>query len=76
MKSAKFEDFLNKKWPIVKRFGLEGSDMMIPAVKRITDVSNAGGVISVVIGMAQSGRLDILANVCRSLETMLCHELD
>jgi len=65
IRSAEFENFLAKKWSSEKRFGLEGCEVMIPALKHIIDVSNALGVESVVMGMPHRGRLNVLANVCR-----------
>ncbi|VDN02539.1 unnamed protein product [Thelazia callipaeda] len=65
IRSTKFEEFLAKKWPSEKRFGLEGCEVLIPAVKQVIDSSSAAGVDSVVIGMPHRGRLNILANVCR-----------
>ena len=60
-----FEGFLKKKFPSEKRFGLEGVEMMIPAMKTVIDESTKFGVESVVMGMPHRGRLNVLANVCR-----------
>ncbi|KAK5980742.1 Oxoglutarate dehydrogenase, partial [Trichostrongylus colubriformis] len=72
IRSTKFEDFLAKKWPSEKRFGLEGCEVLIPALKQVIDTSSSLGVDSVVIGMPHRGRLNVLANVCRQpLSTIL-----
>ncbi|CAI4227877.1 unnamed protein product [Auanema sp. JU1783] len=72
IRSTKFEEFLAKKWPSEKRFGLEGCEVLIPAIKQIIDTSSSLGVDSVVIGMPHRGRLNVLANVCRQpLSTIL-----
>jgi 2-oxoglutarate dehydrogenase E1 component len=72
IRSTKFEDFLAKKWPSEKRFGLEGCEVLIPAIKQVIDQSSAMGVDSVVIGMPHRGRLNVLSNVCRQpLSTIL-----
>ncbi|XP_037934155.1 2-oxoglutarate dehydrogenase, mitochondrial isoform X5 [Teleopsis dalmanni] len=60
-----FEAFLAKKYSSEKRFGLEGCEMMIVALKEIIDVSTDLGVESVIMGMPHRGRLNTLANVCR-----------
>lgn len=60
-----FEVFLAKKFQSEKRFGLEGGEMMIPAMKQLIDVSTKLGVESVIMGMPHRGRLNTLANVCR-----------
>ncbi|XP_021944060.1 2-oxoglutarate dehydrogenase, mitochondrial isoform X2 [Folsomia candida] len=59
------EAFLAKKWSSEKRFGLEGCEMLIPAMKQIIDRSTEFGVESVIMGMPHRGRLNVLANVCR-----------
>lgn len=64
-RSTKFEEFLAKKWVSEKRFGLEGCEVLIPAMKAIIDRSSELGVDSFVMGMPHRGRLNILANVCR-----------
>ncbi|KAI1285828.1 2-oxoglutarate dehydrogenase, mitochondrial [Halotydeus destructor] len=64
-RSTKFEEFLAKKWVSEKRFGLEGCEVLIPAMKAIIDRSSELGVDSYVMGMPHRGRLNVLANVCR-----------
>ena len=51
VRATMFEDFLKLKWPSEKRFGLEGCEVLIPAMKQIIDYSNEYGVDSFVIGM-------------------------
>ncbi|XP_060516610.1 2-oxoglutarate dehydrogenase complex component E1 isoform X3 [Cylas formicarius] len=60
-----FESFLARKWSSEKRFGLEGCEMLIPAMKTVIDKSTELGVESIVMGMPHRGRLNVLANVCR-----------
>ncbi|XP_053689506.1 2-oxoglutarate dehydrogenase complex component E1-like isoform X4 [Sabethes cyaneus] len=60
-----FEAFLAKKFSSEKRFGLEGCEIMIPAMKEVIDVSTKLGVESIIMGMPHRGRLNVLANVCR-----------
>src|SRR5699024_9933152 len=38
-RSHKFEEFLAKKWSSEKRFGLEGCEVLIPAMKEVIDNS-------------------------------------
>ena len=47
----RFEEFLAKKFISEKRFGLEGCEVLIPAMKCIIDESNKRGVDSFIIGM-------------------------
>eukprot|EP00118_Oscarella_pearsei_P028876 m.3177 g.3177 ORF g.3177 m.3177 type:complete len:996 (+) comp9096_c0_seq1:289-3276(+) len=65
IRSTRFEEFLAKKWPSEKRFGLEGCEVLIPALKQIIDRSSEVGVNSFVLGMPHRGRLNVLANVAR-----------
>lgn len=65
IRSTGFENFLAKKWSSEKRFGLEGCDILIPAMKTIIDRSTEHGVESIIMGMPHRGRLNVLANVCR-----------
>lgn len=61
----RFESFLARKYSSEKRFGLEGCEILIPAMKTVIDKSTELGVESVVMGMPHRGRLNVLANVCR-----------
>ncbi|KAL0903431.1 hypothetical protein M5K25_027810 [Dendrobium thyrsiflorum] len=63
--SSQFENFLAKKWPAQKRFGLEGAETLIPGMKEMFDRSSDLGVESIVIGMPHRGRLNVLGNVVR-----------
>lgn len=54
-----------KKFSSEKRFGLEGCEILIPAMKEIIDGSTKLGVESIIMGMPHRGRLNVLANVCR-----------
>uniref|UniRef100_A0A672QXS7 oxoglutarate dehydrogenase (succinyl-transferring) n=1 Tax=Sinocyclocheilus grahami TaxID=75366 RepID=A0A672QXS7_SINGR len=70
---SRFEDFLARKWSSEKRFGLEGCEVLIPALKMIIDKSSEAGVESVIMGMPHRGRLNVLANVVRKdLDQIFC----
>ncbi|RXM91380.1 2-oxoglutarate dehydrogenase, mitochondrial [Acipenser ruthenus] len=72
-RSPSFEEFLQRKWSSEKRFGLEGCESLIPALKTIIDRSSANGVDNVIMGMPHRGRLNVLANVIRKeLEQIFC----
>ena len=51
MFNCRFEDFLSKKFPSEKRFGLEGCEVLIPGLKAMIDQSTERGVDSFIIGM-------------------------
>ncbi|RKP32653.1 2-oxoglutarate dehydrogenase, E1 component [Metschnikowia bicuspidata] len=63
--ACSFESFLATKFPNDKRFGLEGSEALIPGMKSLIDTSVEHGVEDVVIGMPHRGRLNMLSNVVR-----------
>ncbi|XP_068429973.1 2-oxoglutarate dehydrogenase complex component E1 [Clinocottus analis] len=73
IRSTRFEEFLQRKWSSEKRFGLEGCESLIPALKTIIDESSLSGVESVIMGMPHRGRLNVLANVIRKeLDQIFC----
>ncbi|KAM7543256.1 hypothetical protein Aperf_G00000008638 [Anoplocephala perfoliata] len=72
-RACKFEDYLAKKWSSEKRFGIEGCEVLIPAMKTVIDESVRQGVESFVVGMAHRGRLNVLTNVClKPLSDIFC----
>ncbi|KAG0477476.1 hypothetical protein HPP92_014317 [Vanilla planifolia] len=74
--SSQFENFLAKKWPAQKRFGLEGAETLIPGMKEMFDRSADLGVESIVIGMPHRGRLNVLGNVVRKPLRHIFSEFD
>jgi 2-oxoglutarate dehydrogenase E1 component len=60
-----FEGFLAHKFNTTKRFGLDGGEVIIPALKDGIDRASELGAHSFVIGMPHRGRLNVLANVMR-----------
>jgi multifunctional 2-oxoglutarate metabolism enzyme len=58
-----FERFLHSRYVGQKRFGLEGAESTIVALRTILDVASDQGTKEAVIGMAHRGRLNVLANV-------------
>lgn len=47
----RFEEYLKKKWSSEKRFGLEGCEVLIPAMKMVIDTAAGKGVDTVIMGM-------------------------
>jgi 2-oxoglutarate dehydrogenase E1 component len=60
--AEQFERFLDRKYTGTKRFGLDGSETLIPALEQILKRGSQLGINEVVIGMAHRGRLNVLAN--------------
>jgi len=72
-RSHHFEDFLASKYSTVKRFGLEGCEVLIPGMEELLDASSELGVENVIMGMAHRGRLNVLANVVnKPMEHIFC----
>ena len=62
-KAVSFEKYMHTRFVGQKRFSLEGSESIIPALDSIINVGAKLGIEEFVIGMAHRGRLNILANV-------------
>ena len=58
-----FERFLHSRYVGQKRFGLEGGESTIVALRTVLDIAADQGTKEAVIGMAHRGRLNVLANV-------------
>lgn len=60
-----FENFLSQKFNTTKRFGLDGGESIVTALKDGIDRASELGAHSFIIGMPHRGRLNVLANVMR-----------
>ena len=58
-----FEQFLHKKHTGTKRFGVDGGEVLIPAIEQIMKRGGQMGLKEICLGMAHRGRLNVLANV-------------
>ncbi|XP_047098686.1 2-oxoglutarate dehydrogenase, mitochondrial-like [Schistocerca piceifrons] len=61
-----FEKFLSANWGSVRRFGIEGCEVLVPALCQLMEGAAALGVDTFQLGMAHRGRLNVMANVCRA----------
>jgi len=66
VEASGFEDYLHKKFVGQKRFSLEGSESIIPALDAIIMHGGDYGVNEIVIGMAHRGRLNVLTNIMKN----------
>ena len=69
-----FETFLSQKFNTTKRFGLDGGEAIVPALKDAIDRASELGATSFVLGMPHRGRLNVLANVMRKPMPMIFSE--
>ena len=60
-----FENFMAQKFNTTKRFGMDGGEAIVPALKDAIDRASEMGAHSFVIGMPHRGRLNVLSNVMR-----------
>ena len=58
-----FERFLDIKYPGTKRFSLEGSESIVPALETLIEGAATWGVRDITIGMAHRGRLNVLTSI-------------
>ncbi len=75
-KAEGFEQFLSKKHPGTKRFGVDGAESLIPAIETIIGQAAKMGLEDVNIGMAHRGRLNMLANIMGKSYTAIFAEFD
>jgi len=69
-----FEQYLDKKFTGIKRFGLDGGESLVPAMEQIFKRGSQLGLQEIVLGMAHRGRLNVLANVMEKPFKAIFHE--
>jgi 2-oxoglutarate dehydrogenase E1 component len=62
-KAVGFENFIHRRFVGQKRFSLEGTEALIPALYYLIEKGSSLGVEEYFIGMAHRGRLNVLANI-------------
>lgn len=65
VEASGFEDYMHKKFVGQKRFSLEGSESIIPALDAIVSHGGKYDVNDIVLGMAHRGRLNVLTNIMK-----------
>lgn len=69
-----FEQFVHKRYPGTKRFGLDGGEALIPAMEQIIKRGGNLGVADIVLGMPHRGRLNVLSAVMGKPYHVIFHE--
>ncbi len=62
-RASGFEAYIHKRFVGQKRFSLEGSEALIPALQALIEKGAKIGAVDFVIGMAHRGRLNVLTNI-------------
>lgn len=63
IKAVGFESFIHRKFVGQKRFSLEGTETLIPALHFLLEKGSELGIEEFIFGMAHRGRLNVLANI-------------
>ena len=71
-----FEDYMHKKFVGQKRFSLEGSESIIPALDAIISRGGAYNVNDIILGMAHRGRLNVLTNIMKKPYSQVFREFN
>ncbi|KAJ7069682.1 Transketolase, pyrimidine binding domain-containing protein [Mycena amicta] len=74
-RSEVFDNFLQLKFPNLKRYGLEGGESMLPALDSLFAAAARAGMSSIIIGMPHRGRLNLLTDLLQYSPTALFHKI-
>jgi len=65
IRAEEFEGFIHSRFTGQKRFSLEGTDVLIPALRYLFTQAGRRNIKDIVIGMTHRGRLNVLTNAMR-----------
>ncbi|GBE88887.1 2-oxoglutarate dehydrogenase, mitochondrial [Sparassis crispa] len=74
-KSEIFDQFLQLKFPNLKRYGLEGGESMLPALDALFGAAARSGVENIVLSMPHRGRLNLLTGLLEFSPAALFHKI-
>ncbi|KAJ1935907.1 hypothetical protein EC988_008344, partial [Linderina pennispora] len=70
-----FEQFVQKKLPNVKRYGLEGSESMAVLLDQLIFEGSCAGMADTVLGLSHRGRVTLMATMFGYSEAEVFHKL-
>lgn len=73
--SEVFDNFMARKFPNVKRYGLEGAESMLVALDTLFATASKAGIIETVMCMPHRGRLNLLTHLLEMNPTSLFYKL-
>jgi probable 2-oxoglutarate dehydrogenase E1 component DHKTD1 len=73
--SETFDQFLQNKFPNLKRYGLEGGESMLSALDALFSAASEAGVEHAVVGMPHRGRLNFLTGLLELSPRALFHKI-
>lgn len=74
-RSEVFDQFLQLKFPNLKRYGLEGGESMLPALDTLFSVASRAGVEHIILAMPHRGRLNLLTDLLQFSPASLFHKI-
>ncbi|KAI0699000.1 dehydrogenase E1 and transketolase domain-containing protein 1 [Cytidiella melzeri] len=74
-RSETFDQFLQNKFPNLKRYGLEGGESMLSALDALFRAASEAGVEHTIVGMPHRGRLNFLTGLLEFSPRALFHKI-
>ncbi|KAK0488570.1 Transketolase, pyrimidine binding domain-containing protein [Armillaria novae-zelandiae] len=74
-RSEVFDNFMQAKFPNLKRYGLEGGESMLPALDSLFSSAAQADVSHIVLAMPHRGRLNLLTDLLNYNPTALFHKV-
>ncbi|SJL03317.1 related to Probable 2-oxoglutarate dehydrogenase E1 component DHKTD1 homolog, mitochondrial [Armillaria ostoyae] len=74
-RSEVFDNFMQVKFPNLKRYGLEGGESMLPALDSLFSSAAQADVSHIVLAMPHRGRLNLLTDLLNYNPTALFHKV-
>ncbi|EGO30021.1 hypothetical protein SERLADRAFT_433954 [Serpula lacrymans var. lacrymans S7.9] len=74
-RSETLDNFLQLKFPNLKRYGLEGGESMLPALDALFSASSKVGIQHIILAMPHRGRLNLLTELLEYSPTALFHKI-
>ncbi|KAF5310667.1 hypothetical protein D9619_007724 [Psilocybe cf. subviscida] len=74
-RSEVFDNFLQAKFPNLKRYGLEGGESMLPALDTLFSSASQAGIQHIMLAMPHRGRLNLLTDLLQYSPAGMFHKI-